>query len=96
MDRKRLALVSYIALMGILLLDFVLVVLFPGPSPFLLMLGPIFFVLGAQLVLFRQEHTAIWERFGGPSVGMFMFVGFLFIVLGLYFTFNTPLPTGSG
>jgi hypothetical protein len=91
LDRKRLALVSYVALMVVLMTDFVLVVLFPGPSIFLLMLGPIFVVLGVQLVFFRQEHARVWERFGAPTASIFAFVGFLFIVLGLYFAFDAPL-----
>ncbi len=91
MDRKRLALISYVALMALFVVDFTLILIFPGPSPFLLMLGPIFVLLGAQLVFFRQEHARIWERFGAPSASIFAFVGFLFIVLGLYFTFNVPV-----
>lgn len=91
LDRKQLALVSYVALMTLFVVDFVLILLFPGPSIFLLMLGPIFVLLGVQLIFFRQEHARIWERFGEPTATIFAFVGFLFVVLGLYFTFNAPI-----
>ena len=88
MDRKTLALTSYLALMGLLIADLALTIVFPGPSLFLFALGPIFVALGVQVIVFRNEHEALWARFGGPSVTMFAFFGFLFVVLGLYFIFG--------
>ncbi len=88
MDRRRTALFSYAALMAALITDFILIFLFPGYPIFVVLLGPIFVVLGVQIVYFSREHARNWERWGAPSPGLFLFVGFSFIVLGFIFAFG--------
>ncbi len=88
MDRRRIALFSYAALMAAFITDLVLIVLFPGFPVLVALLGPISVVLGVQIAYFSTEHARIWERWGEPSPGLFLFVGFSFIVLGFFFTFD--------
>lgn len=88
MDRRRIALISYAALIAAFIADFILIVLFPDYPIFMALLGPIFVVLGVQIVYFSRDHARIWERWGKPSSTLFLFVGFSFIVLGFVFTFG--------
>lgn len=74
--------------MAAFILDFILIFLFPNYSIFRVLLGPIFVVLGVQIVYFSRDHAQIWERWGKPSPTLFLFVGFSFIVLGFIFTFG--------
>ncbi len=88
MDRRRIALLSYVALVTASITDLILILLFPGYSIFVALLGPLFVVLGVQIVYFSREHARIWERWGAPSPSLFLFVGFSFIVFGFVFTFG--------
>ncbi len=95
MDRKRVALFSYAALMAAFIADFILILLFPRYPIFVMLLGPIFVVLGTQIAYFSKEHAHIWERWGAPSPTLFLFVGFSFIVLGFIFIFGAPATSGA-
>ncbi len=89
MTRERLALVSYFLLLALFVGDFVLILVFPGSAGSLsVWFGPIFFLLGVQLIYFRNEHARIWERWGGPPARTFAFVGFFFLLIGMYFVFG--------
>ncbi len=89
MTRERFAFISYFFLLALFVGDFALILLFPGSAPSLsLWFGPIFALLGIQLIYFRNEHAKIWSGWGGPQAGVFMFVGFFFLIIGLYFAFG--------
>jgi hypothetical protein len=88
LDRRRTALFTYVALMAAFVVDFILIFLFPGYPVFMALLGPIFVLLGVQIVYFSREHARIWEGWGAPSHTLFLFVGFSFIVLGFAMTFG--------
>ncbi len=89
MTRERFTLVSYFFLLALFVLDFVLILIFPGSAGFLsLWFGPIFALLGIQLIYFRNEHASIWEKWGGPQARAFAFVGAFFLLIGLYFAFG--------
>ena len=90
MNRERFALISYFFLLALFVGDFVLILLFPGSAAFLsLWFGPIFALLGIQLVYFSNEHARIWAGWGGPQPRMFAFVGVFFLLIGLYFAFGS-------
>ncbi|MGB3680963.1 MAG: hypothetical protein WA990_00610 [Rubrobacteraceae bacterium] len=92
MTRERFALVSYLFLLTLFVGDFALILLFPGSAAyFSVWFGPIFAVLGAQLVYFRNEHARIWADWGGPQARAFAFVGVFFLMIGLYFAFGASL-----
>lgn len=89
MTRERFALVSYFFLLALFIGDFALILLFPGSAASLsLWFGPIFALLGIQLIYFRNEHAGIWEKWGGPQARAFAFVGAFFLLIGLYFAFG--------
>lgn len=90
MTRERFAIVSYFFLLALFVVDFVLILIFPGLAEFLsAWFGPIFALLGAQLIYFRNEHARIWAGWGGPAARTFAFIGVLFLLIGLYFAFGT-------
>lgn len=86
-SRPRLAFLSYIALMTVVVGSLVLVVLFPATAVLQTLLGLAFVLLGVQLAYFRDEHAGIWERWGEPSSAIFAFMGMLFVVVGFVFVF---------
>ena len=88
MDRRRIVLFSYVALVTASIADLVLILLFPGYPIFVALLGTLFVVLGVQMVYFSRQHARIWERWGAPSPSLFLFVGFFFIALGFVFAFG--------
>ena len=89
MTRERFALISYFFLLALFVGDFALILLFPGSAASLSSwFGPIFALLGIQLIYFRNEHAKIWQKWGGPQSGVFIFVGFFFLLIGLYFAFG--------
>lgn len=89
MTRERFALISYFFLLALFVGDFVLILLFPGSAAvFSAWFGPIFALLGVQLIYFRNEHARFWSRWGGPSARAFAFVGVFFLLIGLYFAFG--------
>jgi hypothetical protein len=89
LTRERFAVLSYFLLLALFLVDFGLILVFPESAAYLsLWFGPIFALLGIQLIYFRNEHAAIWGKWGGPQARAFAFVGAFFILIGLYFTFG--------
>ena len=89
MTRERFALISYFFLLALFFGIFVLALLFPSSAASLsLWFGPIFALLGTQLIYFRNEHARVWEGWGAPQARTFAFVGFLFLLIGLYFAFG--------
>jgi hypothetical protein len=91
LSRQRIALFSYAALLAAVLADLVLIFVFPAYPVFLALLGPIFILLGFQIVYFFKEHAKIWENWGAPSPALFLFVGFSFTMIGILFTFGPVL-----
>lgn len=84
--RQWFVLGSYFFLLLLFIVGVAAVVVDPSLAGlFTVWLGPIFAVMGAHLIHFRQDHAGIWAEWGGPRAGAYLMVGFFFIGIGVFF-----------
>ena len=85
-QRQWFVLGSYFFLLLLFVGSVAVVVVIPSLAGVLTVwLGPIFAVMGAHLIHFRQDHAGIWAAWGGPAAGAFLMVGLFFIGVGVFF-----------